>query len=141
LNFITNGWIHNRVDSADWLFHYLGTITTFIGVLMLTEAYIRVNDRYQPYLERFMIVGRKTFFIYIVHVIVLYSNFLGFGIKSIWYKELGPWQTVIGTTIFIAFLVFLANQHEWLKILWGRLKIRLSGFIISSQGRTKRTIT
>jgi uncharacterized membrane protein len=138
LNFVTHGMVNPRVDSSDWLFHYLGTIISFIGILMLLEGYIRIRTQHKPILEKFLVVGRKTFFIYIVHVIILYSNFLGVGIKSIWYKELGPWQTLLGTLLFIGFFVVLANHHDRLKARWLKLIRRIKGLRLPLFKRARR---
>lgn len=138
LNFITGHWINGWVKYSDFLFKHLGKVIFFIACLMLLENYVRISARQRAQLEKFLIMGRKTFFIYIVHVILLYGGIFGVGIKNSWRRDLGPWETALGTLLFILFFAFLSNHHDALKARWKRVKAVVAGIFVASRRSTQR---
>jgi len=58
-------------------------------------------------LERFLkhslitTLGKKTLAIYVVHFIILYGSFIGFGLQHIYANSLTPWQAIIGALLFL----------------------------------------
>lgn len=71
-------------------------VVAFLGILRALEIRFGIG------LASFLRIGRETFAIYIVHVIVLYGGLFGIGLNDVFVKNLGPWQAAGGAVIFIA---------------------------------------
>ena len=94
--------------SLMWFTSRATEVVAFLGILRWLEI------RYGIGVEWMLRVGRETFGIYIVHVIVLYSGIFGIGINHWLEGKLGPWQATGGAALFIAvFIVFAQLVNAW----------------------------
>lgn len=96
--------------SAETLSNYPVTTTAnillFFGLIFLLIAIIPWN--YQLFIK----IGQHTLLIYVVHAIVLYGAFFGYGLNYEIKKELHPWVAIFGAIAFITFFVFLVKYRE-----------------------------
>lgn len=83
-------------------------VVAFLGVLRWLEIQYGIGV---PWLLR---VGRETFAIYIVHVIVLYGGLFGIGLNDWLVEKLGPWQAAGGAAVFIGvFIIHAQILNMW----------------------------
>ena len=83
-----------------------GQVLIVLGLLMGTEKYFKRSD------GLFLKFGQKTLPIYVIHVMILYSGFIGVGLNKVWMESLGPWEATFGATLFIAFFVVLIHYFH-----------------------------
>lgn len=89
-------------DGLAWFTGRSSQVVAFLGVLRLIEIRWGIG---MPWMLR---IGRETFAIYILHVIVLYSGIFGFGLNDYFKENLGPWEAAGGALLFMAFFVMQA---------------------------------
>ncbi|MEZ4855815.1 MAG: heparan-alpha-glucosaminide N-acetyltransferase domain-containing protein [Gelidibacter sp.] len=82
-------------QSADYnyLFTRLGNVLLLFALFYTFESYLK-----QSIITK---IGEKTLSIYVVHFIIIYGSFTGFGLKRFLDKSLDPWQAIIGAIIFM----------------------------------------
>jgi hypothetical protein len=85
-----------------WFTGRSSQVVAFLGVLRLIEIRWGIG---MPWMLR---IGRETFAIYILHVIVLYSGIFGLGLNDYFKENLGPWEAAGGALLFMAFFVMQA---------------------------------
>lgn len=91
-----------------WFTGRASEVVAFLGILRLLETRFGIGV---PWLLR---VGRETFAIYIVHVIVLYSGLFGLGLNQIWKEKLSPWQAAAGAAAFVGvFIIHAQLLNRW----------------------------
>jgi uncharacterized membrane protein len=87
-------------SSSDGIAWFTGRgceVVAFLGLLRLLEIRYGIGV---PWLLR---IGRETFAIYILHVMVLYGGLFGLGLNRYLTGKLGPWEAAGGALLFIAF--------------------------------------
>jgi hypothetical protein len=95
--------------SSEGLAWFTGRSSEVVAVLGLLRW---VEIRFGIGVPRLLCCGRMTFEIYIVHVIVLYGDFFGFGLKYWISGNLNPWQATIGAVIFLTVFFWFAQAVE-----------------------------
>ena len=95
-------------SGLEWFLQRAMQVATFLGILRFLEVRFGIG------VEWLLRVGRETFAIYIVHVIVLYGGIFGIGLKSYFSGALNAWQAVGGAIVFLA--VFIG--HAQVLNLW-----------------------
>ena len=91
-----------------WFAGRASEVVAFLGILRVVEVRFGIG------MQWLLRVGRETFAIYILHVIVLYGGLFGIGLNDILRKKLGAWQTAGGTLVFITlFVVFASVWNTW----------------------------
>ncbi|WP_298780905.1 heparan-alpha-glucosaminide N-acetyltransferase domain-containing protein [uncultured Polaribacter sp.] len=93
------------LDSANYnyLFTRLGNVFLYFSFFYGFEKYLKF-----PLILK---IGQKTLSIYIIHFIVIYGSFTGFGLRQIIGANLTPWQGVFGAIIFLTCICFLAFYY------------------------------
>lgn len=87
----------------NYLFTRLGNVLILFSIFYLAEKYIK-----QPLILR---IGQKTLSIYVIHFIIIYGSFTGFGLHQIIGKTLVPWQAVIGALAFLVLVCFISFYY------------------------------
>ncbi len=130
---LANGW---RIDHtfASWLNHFLGEESVrmlawfhlraggaliFIGALMAWENGFGIRE------SRFLVIGRNTFSIYVIHVIILYGGLIGYGMLDGIYHKLSFGQSLFGAALFMVAFALYAQcvaplEAWWRKMVAGR---------------------
>ena len=93
------------LDSAsyNYLFTRLGNVFLYFSFFYGFEKYLKF-----PLILK---IGQKTLSIYVIHFIVIYGSFTGFGLRQIIGKTLTPWQGVFGAIIFLVCICFIAFYY------------------------------
>lgn len=105
--FSIKGVLHNV-----YLFERLGNSLLVFSLFLLFEKYFKHKI--------VQTIGQKTLALYIIHSILLYGSFSGYGLRHFYYHALSPTQTIIGAIVFmvgICLLVFIPIKLRILKSL------------------------
>ncbi len=93
-----------------WFSERSAEVVAFLGLLRWVEIRFGIG------VPRLLCVGRMTFEIYIVHVVVLYGGIFGFGLKHWIAEALNPWQVTVGAVVFLTtFFWFAQVVDAWKK--------------------------
>lgn len=91
--------------SADYnyLFTRLGNVLILFGTFYTLEHFLK-----QSIIAK---VGEKTLSIYVIHFILLYGSFTGYGIKRFLSKSLNPTEAIIGAILFMILVCFISFHY------------------------------
>lgn len=112
------GWLmqSDSVEPLLWFHLRAGTALMILGVLMAWENFLGMRE------SRFLTIGRNTFPIYVLHVIVLYGGIFGLGINDWLTRKLEFHTALIGALIFLLSFAFLAQIIAPLSARWRTFK-------------------
>ena len=96
----TSTELFERVANFNYLFVRLGNVLIVFGLFYAFEWFIK-----KPLILK---IGQKTLSIYVIHFIVLYGSFTGWGLNSIIGKNLNPIEAVFGALIFLVIISAIA---------------------------------
>lgn len=99
-----------------------GEILIGLGLLICFDKWVKWNT---TWLE---VIGRNTFPIYVVHVVVLYGGIFEIGIDDYWDHSLNPWQAAAGALVFMILFGLMAHAVAPLSRLWSKALSRLRGW-------------
>ena len=95
-------------EGLAWFTGRSAEVVAFLGALRWIEVRFGIG------LPKLLCVGRMTFEIYIVHVIVLYGGLFGLGLDDWLTRRLDPWQAAGGAVVFlILFFCFAQAVDAW----------------------------
>ncbi|MEY3394186.1 MAG: hypothetical protein RL346_422 [Verrucomicrobiota bacterium] len=89
-------------EAIAWFTGRAAEVVMFLGLLRLVEIRFGIG------LPRFLRIGRETFAVYILHVIVLYGGLFGLGLNRMLKETLNAWQAAGGALLFMAFFATYA---------------------------------
>ncbi len=89
-----------------WFTERAAEVVAFLGLLRWVEVRFGIG------VPRLLCVGRMTFEIYIVHVVVLYGGIFGFGLKHWIADELNPWEVTAGAVVFVTVFFWFAQAVD-----------------------------
>ena len=87
----------------NYLFTRLGNVLILFALFYMTESYIK-----QPLVLK---IGQKTLSIYVIHFIIIYGSFTGFGLHQLVGKTLVPWQAILGAIAFLTTVCTLSFYY------------------------------
>lgn len=95
-------------SGVEWFTQRGAQVVIFLGILRVVEL------RWGLGVEWLMRVGRETFGIYMVHVIVLYGGIFGIGLNDYFSERLGGWEAAVGAVLFLGVFVAYGNfLNRW----------------------------
>jgi uncharacterized membrane protein len=103
-------WFHIRAGGA----------LILIGLLMGWENAFGIPE------SRFLIIGRNTFSIYVVHVIILYGGFIGYSVLGGIHHSLSFGQSMFGAIIFMLAFAAYAQCVGPLAAKWREIRAQKS---------------
>ncbi|WP_136480815.1 heparan-alpha-glucosaminide N-acetyltransferase domain-containing protein [Cognatitamlana onchidii] len=92
-----------RSADYNYLFTRLGDVIILFGLFYAFERFLK-----KSIIAR---IGEKTLSIYVIHFILLYGSFTGYGIKRFLYKSLEPYQAIAGAIIFMIAVCFISFHY------------------------------
>ena len=87
------------IAHGDYLIKRIGNVLLFFALFMLLRRVITSVT-----LQK---IGQNTLSVYIIHYILLYGSFTGFGLYRYFHHQLTPWQAVIGAILFIGITLLI----------------------------------
>lgn len=93
------------MDSAsyNYLFTRFGNVLLYFALFYAFENYLKF-----PLVLK---IGQKTLSIYVIHFIIIYGSFTGYGLNKIIGKTLNPTQAVIGAILFLFIVCFISFYY------------------------------
>jgi uncharacterized membrane protein YcfT len=99
----TNIVLFQQSADYNYLFTRLGNVLILFGLFYGLERYLK-----QSIIAR---IGEKTLSIYVIHFILLYGSFTGYGLKRFLNKSLEPYQAIIGALLFMLVVCFISFHY------------------------------
>ncbi|MCA0133454.1 heparan-alpha-glucosaminide N-acetyltransferase domain-containing protein [Winogradskyella alexanderae] len=87
----------------NYLYTRLGNVLILFALFYLFESFIK-----QPLILK---IGQKTLSIYVIHFIIIWGSFTGYGLNQIIGKTLVPWQAIIGALIFLTTVCLISFYY------------------------------
>ena len=100
---ITDITLLMRSANYNYLFSRLGNVLMLFGVFYGLERFLK-----QSIIAR---IGEKTLSIYVIHFILLYGSFTGYGLKRFLDKSLEPTTAIMGAILFMAVVCFMSFHY------------------------------
>lgn len=97
---ITDFELFKNVAYYNYLFPRLGNVLILFAIFYTFEHYLK-----QSLISK---IGQKTLSIYVIHFIIIYGSFTGFGLYQILGKTLTPWQAILGALTFVMSVTLIA---------------------------------
>ncbi|WP_370392562.1 heparan-alpha-glucosaminide N-acetyltransferase domain-containing protein [uncultured Winogradskyella sp.] len=92
-----------EVAHFNYLYTRLGNVLILFALFYAFESLVK-----QPLILK---IGQKTLSIYVIHFIIIYGSFTGFGLYQIIGKTLQPSQAIIGALVFLTTVCFIAFYY------------------------------
>ena len=87
----------------NYLFSRLGDVLMLFGVFYTLEQFLK-----QSIIAR---IGEKTLSIYVIHFILLYGSFTGYGLKKFLSNSLEPTTAILGAVLFMVVVCFISFHY------------------------------
>ena len=100
---ITDIELLKRSADYNYLFTRLGNVLILFGVFYSLERFLK-----QSIIAR---IGEKTLSIYVIHFILLYGSFTGYGLKRFLNKSLEPYEAIIGAILFMVVVCIISFHY------------------------------
>ncbi|MDO5104949.1 heparan-alpha-glucosaminide N-acetyltransferase domain-containing protein [Capnocytophaga sp.] len=111
------GWIHHLVNSEITLLMAQNTIFNRLGnVMLIFSVFMLLRDVIMS--KTIRTIGQNTLSIYIIHYIILYGSFTGFGLYQYFHHQLSPYVVIPGALLFVVLNVWLSFKYnQWKPIV------------------------
>ncbi|NVJ89798.1 MAG: DUF1624 domain-containing protein [Flavobacteriaceae bacterium] len=100
LSILFNVDLFMKSASYNYLFTRFGNVLVYFAVFYSLENYLKF-----PLVLK---IGQKTLSIYVIHFIIIYGSFTGFGLNRIIGKNLNPTEVTIGAILFLITVCFIS---------------------------------
>lgn len=87
----------------NYLFTRLGNVLIIFGVFYMLERFLK-----QSIVTR---IGEKTLSIYVIHFIILFGSYTGYGLKRFFDTSLNPMEAIFGAILFMIASCFIAFHY------------------------------
>lgn len=118
LHNITGFQLFADVVSNNYLFIRLGDVLIVFSIFMLLRKFLTNKTGLR--------LGQSTLSIYVIHFIILYGSFTGFGLYRFFHHSLNPWWVISGALAFMILCSYLALKYEDHKV---QIKESLNRFV------------
>ncbi|MDO7171185.1 heparan-alpha-glucosaminide N-acetyltransferase domain-containing protein [Mariniflexile sp. AS56] len=103
LHRITGYELLERCANYNYLFIRMGNVFILFGLFYTFERYLK-----QSIISR---IGEKTLSMYVIHFILLYGSFTGYGLKKFFNQSLNPWEAIFGATMFVVAVCLISFYY------------------------------
>lgn len=100
---ITGVELFEMSANYNYLFTRLGNVLILFGVFYTLERFLK-----QSLIAK---IGEKTLSIYVIHFILLYGSFTGYGIKRFLSKALTPTEAIFGAILFMIVVCIISFHY------------------------------
>lgn len=87
----------------NYLFTRFGNVLILFALFYMFERFLKQS--------LVMKIGQKTLSIYVIHFIIIYGSYTGYGLKRYFYKSLTPTESIIGAIGFMVVVCFIAFHY------------------------------
>jgi uncharacterized membrane protein len=103
LHKITGYELLYRCADFNYLFIRMGNVLVLFGLFYTLERYLK-----QSIISR---IGEKTLSMYVIHFIILYGSFTGYGLKRFFNQSLNPWEAIFGAALFVVVVCLISFYY------------------------------
>lgn len=103
LHGLTNIELLKMSANYNYLFSRLGDVLMLFGVFYSLERFLK-----QSIIAR---IGEKTLSIYVIHFVLLYGSFTGYGLKKFLSHSLEPTTVILGAVLFMVVVCFISFHY------------------------------
>lgn len=103
ISLITDIELFKLSANYNYLFTRLGNVLIIFGVFYTLERFLK-----QSTITR---IGEKTLSIYVIHFILLFGSFTGYGLKRFLNQSLNPTQAIFGAILFMIVACFISFHY------------------------------
>jgi len=100
---ITDIELFKMSANYNYLFSRLGDVLMLFGVFYSLERFLK-----QSIVAR---IGEKTLSIYVIHFVLLYGSFTGYGLKKFLSNSLEPTTVILGAVLFMIVVCFISFHY------------------------------
>ncbi|ULC60771.1 DUF1624 domain-containing protein [Flaviramulus sp. BrNp1-15] len=100
---ITSIEVFEMSANYNYLFTRLGNVLILFGVFYTFERFLKQS--------LIVNIGKKTLSIYVIHFILLYGSFTGYGLKRYFSKSLEPSEAIWGAAFFMIVVCFISFHY------------------------------
>ena len=100
---ITNIELFEMSANYNYLFTRLGNVLILFGVFYTLERFLKQS--------LIVNIGKKTLSIYVIHFILLYGSFTGYGIKRFLNKSLNPTEAIMSAILFMIIVCIISFHY------------------------------
>ncbi|NNC49106.1 MAG: DUF1624 domain-containing protein [Flaviramulus sp.] len=100
---ITNIELLKMSANYNYLFSRFGNVLILFGVFYTFERFLKKS--------LIVKIGEKTLSIYVIHFILLYGSFTGYGLKRYFTKSLEPSEAILGAVLFMIVVCFISFHY------------------------------
>ena len=93
-------YLFNNIADFNYLFIRLGNVLILFGIFYAFESFLK-----HPVILK---IGQRTLSIYVIHFIILYGSFTGWGLNRILGRSLNPKQAIFGAFAFLIAISLMA---------------------------------
>ncbi len=104
LNDLTGIEVFEAIAANNYLFIRLGDVFLVFAIFMLFRSWMTNLTVLK--------IGQSTLSIYVIHFIILYGSFTGFGLYRFFHHSLTPLMAIVGAIVFMVVCSFTALQYE-----------------------------
>lgn len=87
----------------NYLFSRLGNVFIIFGIFYLLEQFLK-----QSIISK---IGEKTLSIYVIHFIILFGSYTGYGLKRFFDASLNPIEAILGAILFMITSCFISFHY------------------------------
>lgn len=103
MSYITHIELLKLSADYNYLFTRLGNVLFIFGIFYTFERFLK-----HAIITK---IGQKTLSIYVIHFILLYGSFTGYGLKRFLNKSLNPTEAIFGAIIFMIIVSFISFHY------------------------------
>ncbi|OEJ98493.1 hypothetical protein A8C32_04575 [Flavivirga aquatica] len=103
LSMVTNIELLKLSADYNYLFTRFGDVLILFGGFYSLERFLKKSIITK--------IGQKTLSIYVIHFIVLYGSYTGYGLAYYFKKSLHPTQAILGALLFILIVCFISFHY------------------------------
>ena len=92
--------LFNNIADFNYLFIRLGNVLILFGIFYAFESFLK-----HPVILK---IGQRTLSIYVIHFIILYGSFTGWGLNRILGRSLNPKQAIFWAFAFLIAICLMA---------------------------------
>ncbi len=100
---LTNFELIYQCADYNYLFIRLGNVLVLFGVFYTFEKYLKHATIVR--------IGEKTLSMYVIHFIILYGSYTGFGLKRFFNQSLTPTEAILGALLFVLTVCFISFYY------------------------------
>lgn len=106
-----------EIESVRYWSESLGLLSLRVGFVLLLNSLVSfISLKMNSIPKLFVLIGRNTLLIYIVHLVILYGSAWSPGLIILFNKNLGVWLTIGTAFLMIAVMTFMVILIHRLKI-------------------------